>query len=286
MASQPPVAGRARSFQAAYFRPPWPAIALSFGQTLPAALAVRAASGGTTRVVHLGRPGGWVKSADLDLVIPMPQDGVAPAANVLDVRMPFNWPRDMARDDTAMDSVGANLPRPCTVFIIGGPTRQLSFPADEIVRLARRVNARVSARRGSLLVSTSPRTPAKLIPALRSVIDVPGQFYAFKRGDTHNPLRGYLQMADEIIVTGDSSSMIAECWRTGKPLLVTTSRCRPGAEDGLQPAAATAFTRGRAARLCRRGFQRQRLAAAPGPRRPYRLVRPVRAVASLCHRRR
>ena len=51
------VGGQAQ-FDLAELQPPWPRIALSFGKTLPAALHLREASGGYTRVIHLGRARG------------------------------------------------------------------------------------------------------------------------------------------------------------------------------------------------------------------------------------
>ncbi|NGY05988.1 ELM1/GtrOC1 family putative glycosyltransferase [Solimonas terrae] len=218
------VGGRPR-FDLDALQPPWPRIALSFGKTLAAALHLRHASGGRTRIVHLGRARGVAADA-LDLIIPMPQDQLANAANVLRIRMPFNYP-DAPADSAGHDQarlLALQLPRPWTALIIGGATRQLRFSRTAIAALVRDTCARARQRGGSVLISTSPRTPASAIAALRAAQDAPGEFYAFRRNDPHNPLASYLQLADELIVTGDSVSMIAECWRSGRPVWVAPLR--------------------------------------------------------------
>lgn len=218
------VGGRPRLDLAA-LQPPWPRIALSFGKTLAAALHLRDASGGRTRIVHLGRARGTPANR-LDLIIPMPQDQLADAANLLRIRMPFNFPQAPGEATHAAEARlrAAALPRPWTALIIGGATRQLRFRPAEITALVRDACARARARGGSVLISTSPRTPAPTIAALRAAHDAPGEFYTFQRDDPHNPLAAYLRLADELIVTGDSVSMIAECWRSGRPVWVAPLR--------------------------------------------------------------
>lgn len=219
------VGGRPR-FDLAALQAPWPKLALSFGKTLGAALQLREASGGQTRLVHLGRARG-VRASTLDLIIPMPQDQLAAAANVLHIRMPFNFPTPEKRDGAQQSERlrAADLPRPWTAVIIGGATRQLRFVPAEIAALVADCCIHARQRGGSVLVSTSPRTPAAAITGLKEAAHgTPGEFYTFKPRDPDNPLAAYLQLADELVVTGDSASMIAECWRSGRPVWVAPLR--------------------------------------------------------------
>ncbi|MDB5988581.1 MAG: hypothetical protein JWR16_3634 [Nevskia sp.] len=202
-------------------KPPWPELALSFGKSLPAALHLQRVSAGHTRLVHFGRPR-RMRMDRLDLIVPMPPDRVPAARNVLSLRMPLN------RQDAAALAAGAEkiaprlaaLPRPWTALIVGGRTRHLEFDSAVATTLGTAAAAHAKARRGSLLVSTSPRTASATTDALRAAIDVPCAFYEFRAGDSENPLAGYLALADDIIVSGDSASMLAEAWRTGKPVRV------------------------------------------------------------------
>lgn len=67
----------------------WPDLVISFGKGLRAARTVVKRSDRRTRLVHLGRPR-WVRTDAIDLIIPMPQDRLPTADNVLPIRMSFN----------------------------------------------------------------------------------------------------------------------------------------------------------------------------------------------------
>lgn len=213
--------GRDVVFDFTALRPPWPRLAISFGKTLTAALRVRELGGGSVRLVHLGLPRKLAVGA-LDLIIPMPTDCYVDAANVLRIRMPFNPAPPLDRNSPgALRLLASNLPRPWLALMVGGPTSRLPLEPCEIVRTAAAVGARTEERGGSLFVSTSPRTPAGAIASLRSALPAHSEFHVFDPFEARaNPYAALLNLADELFVTGDSASMIAECWRTGKPLWV------------------------------------------------------------------
>ncbi len=213
--------GRAVSFDFSALQPPWPRLAISFGKTLAAALRLRELGAGATRLVHLGLPRRLAVGA-LDLIVPMPTDRYVEAANVLSIRMPFNPAPPLAADaPEALRLRAAGWPRPWTALIVGGPTTRFRLEPRELARIAALANARALAGNGSLLVTTSPRTPAEALPLLRERLTAPGELHVFgAAGAVANPYAAYLSLADALIVTGDSASMIAECWRSAKPLWV------------------------------------------------------------------
>jgi mitochondrial fission protein ELM1 len=213
--------GREVSYDFSAQRPPWPRVAISFGKTLAAGLRLRELAGSAVRLVHLGLPRRLAAEA-LDLIVPMPTDRYIAAANVFRPRMPFNPLPPLASDSPAAQRLrAANLPRPWTALIVGGPTRRLRLAPKTVARIAAQANARALAHGGSLLVSTSPRTPAEALPVLQRALTAPGELFVFAPGSApDNPYAAYLHGADELIVTGDSASMIAECWRSGRPLWV------------------------------------------------------------------
>lgn len=213
--------GREVSFDFGALRPPWPRLAISFGKTLVAALRLRELGGSATRLVHLGLPR-KLAAAALDLIVPMPTDRYVDAPNVFRPRMPFNPLPPLAEDSPAAQRLRcAALPRPWTALIVGGPTTRLRLEPDDVARIAATADARAVARGGSLLVSTSPRTPAEAVTLLQRGWTAPGQLFVFAPGRApDNPYAAYLHLADELIVTGDSASMIAECWRSARPLWV------------------------------------------------------------------
>ena len=90
---------------------------------------------------------------------------------------------------------------------------------------------------GSLLVTTSARTPLSSWKAFKESLDAPAHCYDWAPDPDTNPYYGYLALADEFIVTADSISMLSEACATGKPVhmfdLGTGSQAmRPQAEAG------------------------------------------------------
>lgn len=63
-------------------------------------------------------------------------------------------------------------------------------------------------------------------------IDVPCHFYRWQANDDDNPHLGFLALADAIIVTGDSLSMLAEACATGRPVHIFEFGCGPAAMHG------------------------------------------------------
>ena len=220
--------GRRVDYDLAELKAPWPRLAISFGKTLPAALRVRRLSRGQVRIVHLGLPR-KVAARDLDLVVPMPTDQYVEAPNVVRIAMPLNpAPRVDPGSVPVRRLLASTLPRPWTALFIGGDTKRLRLGTAGIAAVARAANQRALAVRGSLLVSTSPRTPPAASAVLRECITAAHELHVFDAGSGRpNPYPAYLNLADELIVTGDSASMIAECWRSGKPTWIAPLRQPP-----------------------------------------------------------
>lgn len=215
--------GKQASFDFSALAPPWPRLAISFGKTLEAVKFMKARGADDTRFVHLGLPR-KLPIGELDLIVPMPTDRYVRAPNVLDIRMPFNpAPPPVAADSpAALRLQSSGWPRPWTALIIGGSTTRGDVTPGQVARLAADANADALRRGGSLLVSTSPRTPAAVAAVIRQALTAPGELHLFDASaPAANPYTAYLQMADQLIVTGDSASMIAECWRSGRPLWVS-----------------------------------------------------------------
>lgn len=199
--------------------PPWPDLVISAGRrNEPIARWIKARSGGRTRLVHLGRP--WAEPRHFDLVITTPQYHVQPRDNVLCIAAPLHQvtaTRLGAAAERWRDLV-APLPQPRIALLVGGSSPPYVFDPEIAARLGRVASAMARQSRGSLLVSTSPRTGSAATAALRDAIDVPCQFYAWQADPETNPYLGFLALADAVIVTGDSMSMVAEACATEKPV--------------------------------------------------------------------
>ena len=206
---------------AAALKPPWPDLVISSGvRNEPVCRWIRAASGGHTRYVHVGRP--WGPLAGFDLVITTPQYRVPRRPNVLNNLLTLHsvTPRrlEAAREQWAASF--ADLPRPRIAVITGGNSGPFTFGPRAATRLARQASILARQSGGSLLVSTSSRTSEAAIQALQASIDVPHFFYRWQPDDPRNPYFGILAVADRLVVTGDSIAMLSEACATGRPVQI------------------------------------------------------------------
>lgn len=199
--------------------PPWPDLVLTAGRrNEPIARWIKRQSGGHTRLVHVGRP--WAALDRWDLVVTTPQYRLPHGPTVLHNEAPLHrvTPERLAKAAAEWEPHVAHLPRPYVTVLAGGPSGPYPFDADSGARLARQASEFAAARGGSLLVTTSARTPAATIEALFRNVTVPSMLYRWRRDDPGNPFFGFLGLADAILVTADSVSMMTEACATGRPV--------------------------------------------------------------------
>ena len=198
---------------------PWPDIVLLAHESNEnVACWIRRQSGGRTRLVLVGRP--WSSASRFDLVVTTPQYGLPERPNILHNPLPLHG---VSADRLAAAGARwqrrlAGLPRPLVTVLVGGSSGPYVFDQVAAARLGREASALARELGGSVLVTTSARTPPAAAEALAAAIDAPGFVHRWAPGDRDNPYFGMLALADRIVVTGDSISMIAEACATGKPV--------------------------------------------------------------------
>jgi uncharacterized protein len=216
--------------------PPWPELVITAGRrNEPVARWIRRQAGGCqrTKLVHVGRP--WAPLDAFDLIVTTPQYALPARPNVLRNEAPMHRvsPERLAEAAERWQSRLAELPRPWTAVMLGGHVGGWTFDPPAAVTLAGEANAMAAASGGSLLVSTSARTPADAVEAFARAVRTPVRLYRWRKDDPDNPYFGFLALADRIVVTGDSMSMLVEAIATGKPVFVfdlarpATRRWRP-----------------------------------------------------------
>jgi hypothetical protein len=168
-------------------------------------------------LLHTQAPLHW-----FDLVITTPQYRLPERPNVLHNLAPLNHVPEQRLTEGAEKWAPklAHLPRPRTALLVGGNSSSYELDAANAARLGREASAYVRSQAGSLLVTTSPRTPAAAVDALWSAIDCPAYKYRWQANDADNPYFGFLGVADGFIVTVDSASLLVEACATGKPVAV------------------------------------------------------------------
>ena len=204
------------------FTPPWPDLVISAGRRNEvAAKWIGQKSGGRTKVVLVGRT--WTNPGKADLVIATPQYRLPSHPNQLINDLPMHIVDESAQAQGAAlwGPRWAGLPRPWIAVFVGGTSGPYIFDTATGDRLAREVAAVARETGGSLLVTTSARTPKSILSSLKaSASDVPIYVHEWQRGQAENPYPALLALADRFVVTGDSMSMLAEAASTQKPLQI------------------------------------------------------------------
>lgn len=198
--------------------PPWPDLVISSGgRAAGPALAIRRRGGGRTFCVHVTNP--RVDPARFDLVTTARHDRLS-GPNVIVTLGALNRVTPARLDEAAKQFAPTfeHLPRPLVAVLVGGSNRVYRM-SPAIMRKMAADLASIAVETGAgLLVTTSRRTGAKNEAALRKALDgLPAWFWD---GTGDNPYFGFLALADAIVVTADSVSMVSEACAAGKPVHV------------------------------------------------------------------
>jgi mitochondrial fission protein ELM1 len=200
--------------------PPWPDLVIAAGRrTAPVALWIREQSAGRTRLVQLGRKGAD-HAALFDLTITPTYCRLFPHPRRLELHGPLHRvsPERLAQAREQFRARLAELPAPRIAVLVGGSSGQYRLDAASARALGEAVAARARASGGSVLASTSRRTPDAAAQALRDALaGIPGRVY---RPDDpgENPYLGFLAWADQLVITADSESMLMEAVSLGRPV--------------------------------------------------------------------
>ena len=198
--------------------PPWPDILIATGrQTVAPALAIKRASGGKTFCIQIQNPTIGHDRFDL-LAIPV-HDRV-PGPNVIECRGALHrvTAEKLAAEAENFRAALARLPRPLVAVLIGGTNKQYRMTEAVARKLAANLKALCGHHGAGLAVTASRRTGAANEAILRAALaDCPAFLWD---GTGDNPYFGLLGLADAIVVTADSVSMVSEACATGKPVYV------------------------------------------------------------------
>jgi hypothetical protein len=199
--------------------PPWPGVIVGIGYRSAPISRWIAQRGRHAINIRLGRP--RTELAPYDLVITTPQYGLPPAPNVRELPLPL-----VKADTAAVASAVARwrpqlerLPKPRVAVLLGGPTQHMAFDEAVARDLARDLQSFAQRAGGSLLITTSPRSPAGLKPIFDQAISAPHFVFEFQAG-ADNPYLALLALSDAAIVTSDSASMVADVAAFERPLMI------------------------------------------------------------------
>jgi mitochondrial fission protein ELM1 len=112
----------------------------------------------------------------------------------------------------------AHLPRPLVAVLVGGSNGRFRLEAAEAAALAAALAGMMRQDGAGVALTPSRRTAPAAVAALRTTLQPLGGWIWDGAGD--NPYYGLLAVADAIVATIDSVSMISEAVATAAPVLV------------------------------------------------------------------
>ena len=208
---------RAASDKGARLAPPWPDLVIGCGRNaVRPALAIRRASAGRTLAAQIQDP--RFGRADFDLMFVPEHDRLrGPRVVVTRGALHRVTPARLALERCRFAAL-EGLPRPVLGVLIGGSNRAYRLELQRLADIADSIAAAVRQSGGSVLLTPSRRTGEGGLTLLRQrLAGVPGMIWD---GAGDNPYYAFLALADALLVTADSISMVSEAAATGKPVHV------------------------------------------------------------------
>ena len=199
--------------------PPWPDLVICAGRGAEAVCFwIKRHGNPKLKTVFVGTP--WNSPGHFDLVVTTPQYRLGDAPNILHNMLPMHGvtPEKIAAEAARWAGKLVHLPQPRMSVLVGGSSGPYIFTADAARKLGEDVSRIAKERGGSLLVTTSARTKKATTEALASAITAPAYLHRWDRDAADNPFHAFLGMAEDIVVTADSVSMLAEAVASGKPV--------------------------------------------------------------------
>ena len=200
---------------------PWPDLVMTAGRRLSCVgLWIKKASAGQTRLVMIGRPRRMLE--EVDLIVAAVHYVIPPGPNVAHHELPLMQvdPKLLEGATELWRSRLAEMPRPLTALMVGGPTGGLRFDLETARDLFRKTLDSVQSSGGSLYITTSRRTPKDVVDMLRRECPDSARLFEFDASASpgDNPYHALLGLADRFVVTTDSASMMVEVARLGRSL--------------------------------------------------------------------
>ena len=201
--------------EAGRLRAPWPAVAVTCGNVAaPVGAALRRRG---VRAVHVQHP--KMDPARFDVVVAARHDGLT-GPNVVVARNALHrvTPQRLAEARAAWEPRLRHLPRPLVAVLLGGSNGRFRLDGEVARKLATQLGVMMRMDKAGRVVTPSRRTAPEVTRAMAERLGPLGAMVWDGRGD--NPYFGLLALADAIVVTCDSVSMMSEAVATSAPVMV------------------------------------------------------------------
>jgi len=195
--------------------PPWPDLVIGCGRnTARPALSIRRAAVGRTLAAQIQDP--RVGRGEFDLLLVPEHDRLRGPRILVTSGAIHRVTQELLAAERRRFPALDNLARPILGVLIGGSNRAYRLDLRRLGEIAEMIAAVLRRTGGSAVVTPSRRTGAAGLGVLREQLaGLPGSIWD---GAGDNPYYAYLAIADALLVTADSVSMVSEAAATGKPV--------------------------------------------------------------------
>jgi len=208
--------------RSAEIAPPWPDVVIAAGWR-PGQVArwIRKQSRGRTRTIQLGRKGGHVGGL-FDIVISCGYFRLPPHPRRIEVAAPLTQvsPTRLAEAADRWRALVEQAQPPYVMALVGGATKRHRWNREVARRLGEDLCTFAQTVGGSVFAVTSRRTGADAAQALQEGLGPSVSVHRWQPEQKDNPYLAYLALADVLVVTGESESMLAEAVAVGKPVYI------------------------------------------------------------------
>lgn len=168
------------------------------------------------RIVQVQHP--RMNLARFDLIVVNEHDGLS-GPNVIVTRTALHrvTPTRLAEAAAVWTPRFAHIPRPLVAVLVGGGNGRFRLDGAVASRLAADIAGMMAADRAGVVLTPSRRTGVEVTAVLRDRLTPLGAVVWDGAGE--NPYFGMLALADAIIVTQDSVSMLSEAVATPVPVM-------------------------------------------------------------------
>lgn len=195
--------------------PPWPEIILcAEALCVSVARQLRRLSGNRTKIVVIGRPPGAITG--YDLILTTAQYRLPAAPNVVELDLPL-VPK--APFDRPVAPSTLRIEPPVIALLIGASSAPDWIDDAVAETMCQALSAYAEQRNATVVIVPSPRTTPAVEETFVRCLRPPHQALAYREAPD-NPYWDMIRLADEVVVTSDSVSMVADAISAGKAVYI------------------------------------------------------------------
>jgi uncharacterized protein len=201
------------------FMPPWPDLVIASGW-LPAKIAcwIGRQSGGRTRLVLMGRKAGPAEESQ-DILVSCAHFRLAHHPRRIQTLLPVH--KGYAANQPVAKQAQAETENNLHIgLLIGGTSRYYRLTPQTTRELARKALEFARDQNAELSVVTSRRTGSVAEQVIAEELAGKGIIHSWSQGARRQDFNQVLSLADKLIVTGESESMLTEAIITGKSVYI------------------------------------------------------------------